>query len=247
MKIVIFCTLLLSIAPPLFAVTPNELVQKAERDYQAGRYAEAIKSWQTLSEIGFVNANIFYNLANAYWRMGQVGNARVNFEKAKRYAPRDSDIRANLEFTSSPSQQAAAASGPMALLRKIPFYRLSLNGSESLILTAILSSMIFGLLLLRTIMRNKAYLVFAAVLLAPFLWTSTMLTAHLYQEYFDRKGVITQPQANLLSAPVSGSPAEEKLIEGETLKIIKKQGDFLLVKTLGGRKGWLPKGTMEEI
>jgi len=41
---------------------------------------------------------VYYNLGNACFRQGKLGFAILNYEQARRLAPRDPDILANLRF-----------------------------------------------------------------------------------------------------------------------------------------------------
>ncbi|MCK5507694.1 MAG: tetratricopeptide repeat protein, partial [Desulfobacterales bacterium] len=41
---------------------------------------------------------LFYNIGNCYFRLGQKGNALLNYERARRFIPRDSDLKYNIEY-----------------------------------------------------------------------------------------------------------------------------------------------------
>jgi len=226
------------------AITPAELATEAQKDYEAGRYAEAVKNWQTLVEIGFFNGEILSNIGNAYWREGKVGSAKLYFLKAQELQPRDPSIRANLAFAEEKMGEGAS---PDSLLNKLPLYRFSLNYNEALVLAAASCTLIFFFLIFGRIRSSRRWKLLSWVFVLPLLWSGTFLLKGTYQDLWAKPGIILNPQANLLEAPVLTSSPKEVLREGEVVQLLKSEGNFVLVKTTSGRKGWLPKDQMGEV
>src|ERR1041385_4838407 len=67
----------------------------ANQLYDAGKFAEAAAVYEKLEP---KTAHVYYNLGNAWFRQGKMGLAVLNYERARRLAPRDPDILANLKF-----------------------------------------------------------------------------------------------------------------------------------------------------
>ena len=79
----------------------RETMQRSNQLYENGRFQEASQTYQQLVDLGVEHENLFYNLGNAYYKSGDLGRAVLNYERARRMAPRDADIRANLDFARS--------------------------------------------------------------------------------------------------------------------------------------------------
>ena len=97
-----------------FALSPTDApdpdaLAAANQLYKAGHYAEAAQMYQQLAERGIENSTLFYNLGNAQYQQGNVVQAIINYQHAAQLAPRDADIRANLELTLSQSPLPAPA------------------------------------------------------------------------------------------------------------------------------------------
>lgn len=76
-------------------------VQLADSAYNKEAYTEAIRLYtKALSENGR-NADIYYNLGNAYYRQGNVAQAVIAYERALKINPSMADAKANLEFVNS--------------------------------------------------------------------------------------------------------------------------------------------------
>jgi len=228
------------------AVTPAGLAAQAAQDYQSGHFEEAIKNWQTLAEIGFVNAGLYSNIGNAYWREGKVGSAKLYFLKAQELQPRNPGIRANLAFAEQKNPTGSPTS-PDSILSKLPLYRAALNLDESLVLSATFITLIIAFLLVARFTARPKWKLLSLVILLPLLWSGGFLGYQSYQNLWAKPGIILDPQAKLLEAPVSTSATREVLREGEEVQLLKSEGNFVLVKTLSGRKGWLPKAQMGEV
>ena len=68
------------------------------RDYSEGRFQEAIDGYQTLVRSGHWNANLFYDLGNAWFRLGNFGEAILNYERARALDPHHPEAAANLRL-----------------------------------------------------------------------------------------------------------------------------------------------------
>ena len=55
---------------------------KANREYAQGHFKEAIAGYEALVHGGQWNANLFYDLGNAYFRTRDFGRAILNYERA---------------------------------------------------------------------------------------------------------------------------------------------------------------------
>ena len=77
------------------------VVAKADSAYLTDNYADAAQLYaQAIEELG-PSAERYYNLGNANYRLGNLGAAILNYERALRLEPSNNDIRENLEFVNS--------------------------------------------------------------------------------------------------------------------------------------------------
>src|SRR5438105_6141781 len=79
------------------SAAPNDArFEKANSEYAAGNFKEAISDYNTLVQSGEWSANLFYNLGNAYYRAGDYGHAILNYERALRVDWQHPEAQANL-------------------------------------------------------------------------------------------------------------------------------------------------------
>src|SRR2546423_12058028 len=71
---------------------------KANQAYAEARFQEAAEGYENLIQSGQWNATLFYDLGNAYYRLGNFGKAILNYERALALDPRHPEADANLRL-----------------------------------------------------------------------------------------------------------------------------------------------------
>lgn len=61
-------------------------------------YHSALAGFESLVDGGVRNGRLFYNLANTYLRLGDVGRAILNYKRALKLMPGDVQVQRNLDF-----------------------------------------------------------------------------------------------------------------------------------------------------
>jgi len=79
--------------------------------YQQGRYQHATDRFQRVVAAGFESTALYYNLGNAFYRLGETGRAIQHFEKARRLEPGNARIGHNLEMARGRSDRLTGSRG----------------------------------------------------------------------------------------------------------------------------------------
>lgn len=82
----------------LSAAPVDHWFSKANGLYEEKQYDSAVVYYNKILEAGTQNSDVFYNLGNAYFRLHKLGQAILNYEKARKLSPTDQDILANIRF-----------------------------------------------------------------------------------------------------------------------------------------------------
>jgi tetratricopeptide (TPR) repeat protein len=75
----------------------TSLFSKANNEYVAGNYDQAISLYNKIYSDYGANANLFYNMGNAYYKKGDVGRSMLFLERASWLDPSSADIKKNLD------------------------------------------------------------------------------------------------------------------------------------------------------
>jgi tetratricopeptide (TPR) repeat protein len=97
MKLALSFVLLLVLVVGVFAADEG-LFARANQAYAEGRYEEAANGYESLVSSGGRHPNLFYDLGNAKYRLGDFGQAILNYERALALDPRHPEAEANLRL-----------------------------------------------------------------------------------------------------------------------------------------------------
>ena len=223
---------------------PSRLFVEASRAYDENRLDDAITSLQSLLDSGQTLPPVLYNLGNALYRSGRLGEAIRCYRQAQWLAPRDPDIRANLGFAAQTAGiDLPRPSAPVAFL-------LTLTTREWLYLTLLALWLLcalgaLALLLPRT--RHSLRLPTALLALLLLLSLAGIATRHLQQRHPEH--VLLSP-TSLLSAPLETSTPLLSLPEGTIVRTLTPRPPYLQVlvpSTTPPTTGWLPLSTLAPV
>lgn len=93
-------TVTLCVAGVLNSWSQN-IVQQADSAYNETAYSQALQLYETtLDSIG-ASSDLYYNIGNTHYRLGDLGRAVLWYERALQLDPTNKDARANLEFVNT--------------------------------------------------------------------------------------------------------------------------------------------------
>ena len=84
--------------PSAVSAAEESVFVKANQAYNESRFQEAAAGYENLVQSGQWSANLFYDLGNAYYRLGNFGKAILNYERALALDPRHPEADANLRL-----------------------------------------------------------------------------------------------------------------------------------------------------
>jgi len=204
---------------------------KATIAYNDGQYQLAIENFELLARDGLSSA-LLYNLANSYAQDGQTGMAILNYERAARLAPGDSDIQGNLELL---RKDKTLFQEEQTVSQRF----IQLLGLDQWTILAMVGFVLFATCLLfpvtpRLKINTRRLVGVGSVLLVI---ASGMGIAGQYRHYHD--AVVVVADAKLRVSPFESAAVSGSLQEGRLLTPVKTHNNYTLVKDETGRNGWL--------
>jgi hypothetical protein len=183
------------------------------------------------------SADGLYNLANAYARAGQPGLAVLNYERAALLAPADADIEANLEAVRATARVPAEPQNRVARLAG------AIGPAAAAWIGALGMALLgFGLLAPRIAppwRRGRALgIPLGVALLAVTLSNALLLWPRMHA------AVVLVSETPARVAPVPMGDTAFVLREAETVTMAAEHEDFVLIRTAGGRSGWVARADL---
>jgi len=230
-------------------LSPTDAMLVANQAYEAGDYAEAAAGYEAVIAFGVHNKDIYYNLGNAYFKLGDLGRAILNYRRAHYLDPRDSDVSTNLAIAQAQTidQLDATPAGAWANLVQIAEEWLTLR--EAIILALILWLIICGLAILWILLPSlRRWTGIGMAIMGLFLATGLISIANrYYTERFYPPAVIVAQQVDVTGGP---GDADQYLVEfdlhsGAEVRLVESRPDWRRIALSGDLQGWVPAGAIE--
>jgi tetratricopeptide (TPR) repeat protein len=234
-----------------FAQGYNVVVEKANKAYSDGLYAEASELYKKVVTAGYESPELYFNLGNTCFKLNDFPGAILWYERAKRLDPGNEDITFNLNVANS---KIADKIEPVPEMFYRRWYFLLVNRfpadgwawiSVIFFLTAIASATLY--LVSRHLFLRKTGFWAAGALLFLFLVTFGFALSAADQSRNMREAVIFTPSVTVKSSPDDKSVDLFVLHEGTKVRIIDQIGSWYEIRIANGSVGWLPDGMMEQI
>lgn len=222
---------------------PSTAFAEANKLYDQTRYSDAAKSYQELVRSGYHHPTVYFNLGNAYFKSGQIGRALAAYHLAEREAPRDPDLRANLQFARNQVQGPSNSRAHFERwLRKLTVNEWTMLTAAGLWMTLSLGiAMQFGPGLRRSLRWYLGSSALATLVLGG------CLAAACQARFSHRTGFVVVRDANVRLGPLDEQQTAFVLHDGAEVEILDRKDDWLQVTTGNRRVGWVRQDQVLEL
>lgn len=224
-----------------------ELFSNGNAAYNGGNYDLAIEKYEAILAQNLHSPAVYFNLANAHYRLGNTAESIYYFEQAKRLAPADQAIENNRRFAQNMTRDAIEAL-PKTQLNQFQQRVLGVFSLHSWTVIS-LSFIWFAILLLVIYRLNRQMFLkrvfFSTAILFLLLSLTTLLfTQQKYEQSQVVKGVIYVEEVAVWGEPNQRADELFLLHEGTTVEVIDDLSDWLKVKIANGSEGWIQKESL---
>ena len=218
---------------------------EANRAYKNDQFQEAVDGYLKLIETGIENGHIYYNLGNAYYRLGDLGRAILFYERARLLLPRDDDLLFNLSHARN---QAVDAIGDVGTFSLTDFLGLdSLNLYEAFLVFTIFNFFFFFILGTR-LYKKTEWSFYLSIFLVIFIGIGgCMLALKWYEFTNDNRAVVLSDEVEVRAGPDPGDTVLFKIHEGTVVHHERSEGDWGLLHLSKDKRGWVESKQLERI
>jgi tetratricopeptide (TPR) repeat protein len=222
---------------------PDPDFTKANQEYAQGHFKEAISGYEALIRAGQLNATLFYDLGNAYFRTGDFGHAILNYERALALERHHPEATANLQI----ARDEARA---LELQRSWPERYLQFASVNQYSITAAIAFWLAAFAIIMLIFARRR----SATLVATSIFCLLISAAASYAVYTLERGtngsalaIVTgkDVQARLATADTANSVLA--LPPGSEVKALSTRGDWIYAALPNNLRGWIPAKDAEQV
>ncbi|PQB05330.1 tetratricopeptide repeat protein [Aureitalea marina] len=247
-----FLTILFGVFTIYGSLAQNEtLFEQGKQHYRDQEFAEALGKWNEILNDGQHSTALYFNMANAHYKLNQVGMSIYFYEKALQLDPTNVDVRNNLSY---------AQNATVDVIEPLPrtlFQRwsddlsglFSLSGWATLtVLFGFLTALFFVLYYFSSRERSKRIL-FAGSLGSLGLTIFALLISFMVESKASKvnPAIVVSERTDIQSEPSLGSEQSFILHEGTKVQILDQEGDWYRIQIADGKDGWLFKDAIKRL
>lgn len=217
--------------------------EKANQLYNEGNYTEAIEKYQNILDSNVHSSELYFNLANAHYKLNHIAPSVYYYEKALLINPDDKDIQNNLAYARNMTIDA------IEVIPEVGFKRLINNATNTLsydnwALLAVILVIAFVILFLsyyfsrssnnkRAAFIISSFCIIMAIVSVAFAFHKYELTAN------DQPAIVFAKEAQIKTEPNLRSIEAFKLHEGTKVQVLDTLNDWKKIRLSDGKMGWI--------
>ena len=225
--------------------------ENANSAYNAGQFEKAVMLYKEILENGQQSAELYYNLANSYYRLNQVGERIFYFEKAKQLQPMDEDININRAFAQNMAIDAVEVlpKSQFTLLEEKTIELFSQEGwAYMIVFIAWLLVLFWGLYL-----WNKAPVIkrtfFVSTLVLGLLLFCSLFIAVVKSSITAETtyGILFDEKIEVWAEPNSRAEVLFLLHEGTKVQMFDQLQEWQKIRIANGSEGWIKNAKVRSL
>lgn len=226
---------------------PGVMFESANAFYKENKFDEAIGEYNKIIESGFISANIYYNLANSYFKKGQIGKAVLNYERARFLKASDADLKANYEYARETSGIGSDDFKANVFFSWLDRAYAGFNLDEASVFIFFLQAVFFIILIRRVIFMKdtRFYALILSALAVLIILSCVGLKRKI--DYSKNTAVVISPGLECRFEPFDSATTHFILEEGSKVMILDSSGAWFKIRRFDGKRGWVIKDKVEKL
>ena len=236
-----------------FSIAQNNILfSQGNSLYNEGKFQDAINTYESILDTENHSSELYFNLANAYYKLNRIAPSVYYYEKALQLSPNDKDIKNNMSFAKNMTIDA------IELIPEMGFSKITKNiiNRFSFDVWAILSVVFVALFVVLFLTyyfsysTNRKRLTFLSSILSLFLVLITLMFAFQKYEYEqnDNPAIVFALESEIKSEPNLRSEIAFKLHEGTKVQVLEIYNEnWTKIKLSDGKTGWISSQDIKEL
>ncbi|NER17246.1 SH3 domain-containing protein [Spongiivirga citrea] len=225
--------------------------EKGNQLYNQGKYIEAIEQYQAILDSGNHSAALYYNMANANYKLNKIAPTVYYYEKALQLAPNDDDIKSNLAFAQNMTIDAIDVL-PEAGFSKIFNGWIAKLSYNSWARIAVICTFIFVLAFITYYFSHRAnqkryFFILSFIALACLILSVVFAFQQKAMQAKDKPAIVFATETQAKTDPNFTSEPVFVLHEGTKVQVLETFEDWKKIQIANGTEGWIPAADIKEL
>jgi len=227
----------------------EKVFDQANALYNQGKYAEAIDRYEVLLNTDKHSAALYYNIANAHYKLNNIGSSVFYYEKALALKPNDQDIKNNLAFANNMRIDAIDTLPEVGISKFVKNITnsFSFDTWAKLSVALVICFVVFYLLYYVTFRTAKKRFYFVSSMLSiVFALIALGFSFHNYNLVKkNNPAIVFAQESQVKTEPNLRSDEAFTLHEGTKVQVLDTVNNWKKIKLSNGKTGWIPNNDIK--
>jgi len=233
------------------SVQPDSLISEGDRHYMNREYESAAACYKQVISLGYISAELYYNLGNAFYKQDSLSRAILYYEKALLLKPWDEDIVQNLTLANAHIIDKIDTIPDFFLHRWMKNFQLFFLPNQWAVISLVLfvlalAGFLWAVIGIRYSFKRTG-LSLGVIFLVLSIFGMISMRNRSNKLLSSGSAVVMHPSVNAKSSPDELSTNMFVLHEGTKVILIDSVQNWKEIRIPDGNKGWVPDVVLEEI
>ena len=234
-----------------YAQPVNEIMEEGNNYYKNEQWENAISDYSKILNLGYESAALYYNMGNAFYKTGNLGEAILSYERGLKLDPGNDDIQFNLKLVNARTIDNIKEVPKLFILEwwDLIVSALSVSGWATVVLLFYIALLLFiAVYFMSGNINFQRFSIYAGVVSLFLLFIVLIVFVASYErEVSSDYGIVLANTVNVKVSPTEESNDSFVIHEGLKFEIQDQLDDWVKIKLADGKIGWMPKNTLEKI
>lgn len=254
LKYILYAVLLLFVQP--YCVSAKEinvdaLVKEGNAAYAKNDFKAAANAYQQVLDAGYESQAVYFNLGNANYKLAEMPEAILNYEKALKLSPGDADVIQNLQLANLKITDRIEAVPVFFLSKwwKGFIYFFSLSTLSVLTVTCFIVGFLLIIAYLFLIAVGPKKLAFYAGIGVLGVGLIFMIMSGVQSHYLNsvQHGIVFTGAADVKGGPDGKQKTLFVIHSGTKVTILEQEDNWVKIILANGNGGWMKFSDLKEI
>ena len=221
----------------------SAIFEQANALYNDGKYAESIDKYSTILDTDKHSTELYFNLANAHYKLNNIAPSIFFYEKALQLSPNDEEIKNNLAFAKNMTIDAIdniPLTGFSKIVNQVTNTMSFDNWAKLAVGFVFCFVILFLLYYFAYSTVNKRLAFIGSLTTLSLMFITLAFTFHKYNLVKnDRPAIIFEQESKIKSEPNSRSEESFRLHEGTKVQVLDTVKNWSKIKLSDGKTGWV--------
>ncbi|MBN4081698.1 hypothetical protein JYU23_01055 [bacterium AH-315-C07] len=226
-------------------------LKQGNEAYLKNDYSEALNSYLSVFNQGYMAPELFYNMGNCYVQLDSLPQSILFYERASKLDPSDEDIKYNLQLANLKVVDKIEAIPEFFAARWLKYLGgiLTSNQWSSLFLGLlwILAALIVWFWISKSIGMRRLSFMLAGLCVLFIILTLGLSVQQKHHEYEELNGVVFVNSAFVKNSPDDKGTNLFVIHKGLKIQVLDEVGGWKKIKLADGNVGWLVGNSIQII